>query len=128
AMAAVPRELRELVLRSSRDHTGICVAVTDTGIGVDPRTSACIFDPFFTTKPGGTGMGLAICKSIIEAHGGRIWASPNTDRGTTCQFTLPAEEGASTTPPPSLPEAERGEPFCSPSPLRGGGGGEGLLK
>src|SRR5207248_7767283 len=67
AMDADARELRELVLRSTGDSTGICVAVKDTGGGLDPRNSARIFDAFFTTKPDGTGMGLAICKSIIEA-------------------------------------------------------------
>jgi PAS domain S-box-containing protein len=83
---------RELVLHSTVGEMGIAVAVQDAGVGLDPRTSGRIFDAFFTTKPGGTGMGLALCKSIIEAHGGRIWARPNAERGTTFQFTLPLQE------------------------------------
>jgi signal transduction histidine kinase len=70
------------------------VAVQDAGVGLDPRNADCIFDPFFTTKPGGIGMGLAICKSIVEAHGGGIRGGPNADRGATFQITLPGLGGA----------------------------------
>jgi signal transduction histidine kinase len=89
AMDRVARELRELSLRTTAEGTGVCVAVKDVGVGIDPRIAGRIFDTLFTTKPGGMGMGLAICKTIIEAHRGRIAARPNHDRGTTFQFTLP---------------------------------------
>lgn len=68
---------------------GVLVAVEDSGAGLDPLTADHIFDPFFTTKPEVMGMGLSICQSIIEAHGGRIWALPRLPRGTVFQFTVP---------------------------------------
>jgi PAS domain S-box-containing protein len=90
AMDHIPRELRQLVIRSTRDGADtVTIAVKDTGVGIDHIHLDLIFDAFFTTKPSGLGMGLAICKSILSAHGGRIWASPNVGRGTTFQFTLP---------------------------------------
>jgi signal transduction histidine kinase len=67
----------------------VLVAVRDAGIGLDPQQMARLFDPFFTTKPGGMGIGLAISRTIIEAHGGRLWATPNDGPGATFQFTLP---------------------------------------
>jgi signal transduction histidine kinase len=96
AMGPAARGRRELVLRSTRDETGAVVAaVQDSGMGLDPRTAGRVFDAFFTTRPGSLGMGLAICKSIVEAHGGRIWASPNAAGGATFQFTAPGVgEGA----------------------------------
>ena len=66
------------------------VAVTDSGTGIDPRHRDRIFEPFFTTKSDGMGMGLAICRGIVEALGGRLWATSNPDFGTTVRFTLPA--------------------------------------
>ena len=69
----------------------LLVSVSDTGIGLPPEQADKVFDAFFTTKPQGTGMGLSICRSIIESHGGRLWATGNPDRGTTFQFTLPIE-------------------------------------
>jgi signal transduction histidine kinase len=81
---------QELVIRSLADGHGVAVAVQDAGAGIDPDNVVRVFEALFTTKPGGMGMGLAICKSLIEAHGGRIEASPNAGRGTTFQFTLPA--------------------------------------
>jgi signal transduction histidine kinase len=59
------------------------------GVGLDPNNVERIFTPFFTTKPNGMGMGLSISRSIIEAHGGKLWASLNTDKGTTFHFSLP---------------------------------------
>ena len=65
------------------------MAITDSGAGLDPATADRIFEPFFTTKPNGMGMGLSICRSIIEAHGGRLSAGPNPPQGTCLQFRLP---------------------------------------
>ena len=65
------------------------VTVRDSGPGLDPESLGRLFDAFYTTKAGGLGMGLAICRSIIEAHGGRIWATANVPRGAVFQFTLP---------------------------------------
>jgi two-component system, LuxR family, sensor kinase FixL len=90
AMASVTARPRELIVRAQPhgdDH--IIVAVQDCGIGFDANNANRLFAAFFTTKPGGMGMGLAICRSIIEAHGGRLWASPNAGPGATFQFILP---------------------------------------
>ena len=65
------------------------VSVRDSGPGITSGDLERIFEPFFTTKPGGMGIGLSICRSIIEAHGGSLWAGANQPRGTTFQFTLP---------------------------------------
>jgi PAS domain S-box-containing protein len=82
---------REIIIQSQRAEGGqILVSFTDTGIGIPPPIVEQIFDPFFTTKPQGTGMGLRICRSIIEAHGGRLWAVSSSGRGATFQFCLPA--------------------------------------
>jgi signal transduction histidine kinase len=67
----------------------VLTAVRDSGPGVDPKDLDRLFDAFYTTKPQGLGMGLAISRSIIEAHGGRLWAKANEPRGTVFQFTLP---------------------------------------
>jgi signal transduction histidine kinase len=69
----------------------IKVTVTDRGSGFDEKTQARLFEPFFTTKPDGTGMGLAICRSIIEAHDGRIWAA-QLEEGTVFQFSLRVDQ------------------------------------
>jgi signal transduction histidine kinase len=92
AMSAVMDRPKVLTISSERVETGgVLVAVKDTGAGIDPATADRIFESFFTTKPSGMGMGLSICRSIIEAHGGRFWASPNTPHGAVFQFTLPAD-------------------------------------
>jgi signal transduction histidine kinase len=67
---------------------GVLVSVADTGMGIDPRDASRVFNPLFTTKPDGMGMGLAMCRSIIEAHDGRLWVTPNTPHGAVFQFTL----------------------------------------
>jgi signal transduction histidine kinase len=72
------------------EPNGVLVSVEDSGAGIDPKDLNHIFDAFFTTKSDGTGMGLAICRSIIEAHEGRLWASPGAGCGSVFQFMLPA--------------------------------------
>ena len=71
---------------------GILVAVRDSGPGIDREQLERVFDPFYTTKTSGIGMGLAICRSIIVAHGGRLWADVNEPRGAVFQFVLPAAQ------------------------------------
>jgi signal transduction histidine kinase len=80
----------QLLISTKQDHTGVLVAVRDSGPGIDPSHLERVFDAFYTTKSGGMGMGLSICRSIINAHGGRLWAEANEPRGTIFQFTLPA--------------------------------------
>jgi signal transduction histidine kinase len=94
AIADSAREKRQLVIRSTNDESSrVRVAVEDSGPGLDPAQTDRLFEAFFTTKPDGMGMGLAICRSIIDAHGGRLWASPNLPNGAVFQFTLPAAVG-----------------------------------
>ena len=90
AMAAVTERRRELTLTArEHDRDYVLVAVQDSGIGIDPEQLDRVFNPFFTTKSDGMGMGLSICRSIIEAHGGELWASSNDGPGVTFQFTVP---------------------------------------
>jgi C4-dicarboxylate-specific signal transduction histidine kinase len=89
AMSTVEDRKRELLIRSQRGGGDeVRVAVQDSGMGLDPLIAERIFDAFHTTKPAGLGMGLSISRSIVESHGGRLWATPNDDFGTTFQFTL----------------------------------------
>src|SRR6185369_8747955 len=82
---------RELTVTSIQDEGGnVSVAVSDSGEGLDPADLERVFDAFFTTKPDGMGMGLAISRTIIESHGGRLWATSNSPHGAVFQFTLPA--------------------------------------
>jgi hypothetical protein len=90
AMGSVEGAPRELLISTEQDHTGVVVAVRDSGPGIDPSHLERVFDAFYTTKSTGMGMGLSICRSIIDAHGGRLWAEANEPRGTIFQFTLPA--------------------------------------
>jgi signal transduction histidine kinase len=90
AMAAVTDRPRELLIRSRpHEEVQVLVAVQDTGVGIDPNDLDRLFSAFFTTKPAGMGMGLSICRSIVEAHGGRLWATPNAGYGATFHFALP---------------------------------------
>jgi C4-dicarboxylate-specific signal transduction histidine kinase len=90
AMSSVEAGARELLISTEQDHTGVLVAVRDSGPGIHPEHLERVFESFYTTKPRGTGMGLSICRSIIDAHGGRLWAEANEPRGAIFQFTLPA--------------------------------------
>lgn len=87
---------RELLITSGKaDANCALVAVSDSGPGFAPSDPECVFAPFYTTKPAGLGMGLSICRSIIESHGGRLWASANVPRGAIFQFTVPAHPDVS---------------------------------
>ena len=90
AMRDVGEEERELLISTRNEPDGVSVEVRDSGPGFAPETLERVFEAFYTTKPGGLGMGLSICRSIIEAHGGRLWASANLPRGASFQFALPA--------------------------------------
>ena len=90
AMASVTDRPRDMLIRSQQeDANEVLVLVQDSGMGIDSQNVERLFNAFFTTKPSGMGMGLSISRSIIAAHGGRLWASPNADHGATFQFTLP---------------------------------------
>jgi PAS domain S-box-containing protein len=89
AMSSVEEGARELLVSTEQDQAGALVAVCDSGPGIDPANLDRVFDAFYTTKSSGTGMGLSICRSIIKAHGGKLWAGANKPRGAVFQFTLP---------------------------------------
>ena len=90
AMASVTDRPRLLVIRTQRrGDDELLVAVEDAGVGIAPENLARLFSAFYTTKPDGMGMGLSISRSIVEAHGGEVWATPNSGPGMTFQFTLP---------------------------------------
>jgi PAS domain S-box-containing protein len=90
AMAAGAGGERDVLITAApAEPNGVLVAVADSGPGLDPANLEHVFDPFYTTKPEGLGIGLSICRSIIDAHGGRLWVSPNQPRGALFQFTLP---------------------------------------
>jgi signal transduction histidine kinase len=89
AMSGVTDRSRELLIRSCQHESDkVLVAVQDSGVGLQSESLDHLFEAFFTTKPKGMGMGLATSRSIIEAHGGKLWASPNDGPGATFQFTL----------------------------------------
>jgi signal transduction histidine kinase len=79
----------ELSVRSQRQDSQLLLSVSDTGVGLPTEKVEQIFSAFFTTKPQGSGMGLSICRSIVESHGGRLWATANDGHGATFYFTLP---------------------------------------
>jgi C4-dicarboxylate-specific signal transduction histidine kinase len=90
AMSAVTDRSRVLTIRSEVTGPGeVVVSVEDTGPGLDPATADRVFDPFFTTKPNGLGLGLSICRSIIDAHRGRLWAETRSPHGAAFRFTVP---------------------------------------
>jgi C4-dicarboxylate-specific signal transduction histidine kinase len=89
AMAPITDRPRDLLIQSQHEAAEIHVAVRDSGIGIDSEAAEQLFNAFFTTKPSGMGMGLSISRSIIRAHGGKLWASPNADYGAAFQFSLP---------------------------------------
>jgi signal transduction histidine kinase len=85
----------ELTIKSQQNENGqLLISVADTGVGLQQEQAEQIFNAFFTTKPQGTGMGLPISRSIIESHGGRLWAAAHSNRGATFQFTLQSEGAA----------------------------------
>ena len=96
AMSSVDDALRELSISTEQSGAGeVLVAVRDSGPGLDPEHLERVFDSFYTTKPSGMGLGLSICRSIIDAHGGRLWAAANEPKGAVFQFTLPAGSAGS---------------------------------
>jgi PAS domain S-box-containing protein len=98
AMGSVEIGARELSIITEQDQAGVRVAVRDSGPGIDADHRERVFQAFYTTKSSGTGMGLSICRSIIDAHGGRLWAQANEPRGSVFQFTLPGAESERTNP------------------------------
>jgi len=92
AMSAVNDRRRELTVVSAQDRGGAVVEVRDCGIGLDQERAERVFDAFYTTKAEGLGIGLSISRSIVEAHGGRLWAAPNPPHGAVFGFSLPAAE------------------------------------
>jgi C4-dicarboxylate-specific signal transduction histidine kinase len=95
AMSMVTDRRRLLFVRTQQhgsDH--VLVAVQDAGVGIEPENLGRLFSAFYTTKPDGMGMGLSICRSIVEAHGGLVWATPNTGAGMTFHFTIPRVDQA----------------------------------
>jgi signal transduction histidine kinase len=86
---------RNLVIQSQpAENEQVMLSVSDTGVGLPPQQADQIFDAFFTTKVHGTGMGLRISRSIVESHGGRLWAADNSPRGASFHFTLPTKAEA----------------------------------
>jgi two-component system sensor histidine kinase DctS len=91
AMAATPPERREIRVATEAGVHGVTVSISDRGCGISPEVREQLFQPFFTTKAEGMGMGLNICRSILELHNGRVWAEPNPEGGTVFSFSLPKD-------------------------------------
>jgi signal transduction histidine kinase len=90
AMNATSAGARELLISTRKtEPDAVLVSVRNSGPGLEPATVERLFEAFYTTKPGGLGMGLSICRSIVGAHGGRLWASANVPRGATFEISLP---------------------------------------
>jgi signal transduction histidine kinase len=94
AMRDVGEEERELLISTRNEPDGVSVEVRDSGPGFAPETFKHVFEAFYTTKSGGLGLGLSICRSIIEAHNGRLWASPSVPRGAIFRFIVPVHPAA----------------------------------
>jgi len=90
AMRSIKGRPRNLLIKSAKIHDEVSIQVQDSGTGLDPEQVEHVFEPFFTTKPEGIGMGLSISRSIVESHGGRLWAESGP-MGALFQFTLPAQ-------------------------------------
>ena len=91
AMAGVDAEVRTLVISTeSSPSQGVLVTVGDSGPGIAPEHRERVFESFYTTKSGGLGIGLSICRSIVDAHGGKLWADAHQPSGAAFRFTLPA--------------------------------------
>jgi PAS domain S-box-containing protein len=95
AMGSVETGARELLISTQQGPTGVLVAVRDSGPGIDPASHERVFERFYTTKTSGVGLGLSICRSIIDGHGGKLWVSANEPGGAVFQFTLPAAQEGS---------------------------------
>jgi C4-dicarboxylate-specific signal transduction histidine kinase len=97
AMNSVEQGARELSIRVQRGEAGdgVLVEVGDSGPGIDPANHERVFEPFYTTKTSGVGLGLSICRSIIDGHGGKLWVSANEPRGALFQFSLPGPQEGS---------------------------------
>jgi signal transduction histidine kinase len=89
AMSSVEDRERRLTITQIIDGDQVQITVEDSGTGLAPDNIARIFEPFYTTKSGGMGMGLSICRSIVQNHGGRLWATANIGQGASFHFTLP---------------------------------------
>jgi two-component system sensor kinase FixL len=95
AMLTSPAEMRRITIRTLQHATEVEITVADHGIGLPPSSEMKIFNPFVTTKPNGLGLGLSIVRTIVEGHGGRVWASPNYEGGgSVFHFTIPLVDGA----------------------------------
>jgi signal transduction histidine kinase len=93
AMVGSKDSTRQLHISSACDQASMLrVSIADSGVGLDPLNSEKVFEAFFTTKSEGLGLGLSICRSIIESHGGRLWAAPNVPCGSVFSFCLPASQ------------------------------------
>ncbi len=117
AMQSVTDRARELVIRSEQDDAAqVRVTVTDCGVGFSAASADRLFNTFFTTKSSGMGMGLSICRSIIELHGGRIWAVPNVPHGASIQFTLPSRASCCRRPAVSHSSSAKPKPSVLTAP------------